>query len=181
LLNAVERSTKGHEEMNGSSRKILVATDGASDSVLAALSAVKLALAFGSELHVVHVVPVSPPYFMVGLEDVEGPSLYEEDTQRARNLLDEQVWRIEEAGGKVTATHLRMGEPDSEVVSLGEEIGADLIVVGARGLNPLKRLPIGSVSSSIVTHAHCPVLVVREEEQTHLDLQDIREQERTSR
>ena len=52
------------------------------------------------------------------------------------------------------------GEPDAEVVALGEDIGADMIVVGSRGMGRLRR-PIGSVSSSIVAHAHCPVLVVR--------------------
>jgi nucleotide-binding universal stress UspA family protein len=47
------------------------------------------------------------------------------------------------------------------VVALAEEIGADLIVAGSRVKSPLRR-PIGSVSSSIAAHAHCPVLVVRE-------------------
>jgi nucleotide-binding universal stress UspA family protein len=167
--------------MNGSPRKILVATDGSPDSGRAALRAVDLAHAFGSELHVVHVVPLSPPYFVVGQEDVEGPSLYEEDTQRARQLLDEQVRRIEEAGGEVTEAHLRTGEPDAEVISLAEEMGVDLIVVGARGLNPLKRLLVGSVSSSIVTHAHCPVLVSRAEEQSDPKIWDTRKQERSAR
>jgi nucleotide-binding universal stress UspA family protein len=48
------------------------------------------------------------------------------------------------------------------VVALGEELGADLIVVGSRGLSPLRR-PIGSVSSSIKAYAHCPVLVMKGE------------------
>lgn len=167
--------------MNGSPRKILVATDGSPDSVLAVMHAIDLAQTFDSELHMVHVVSIAPPYFMAGEEDIEGPSLYEEDTQRARELLDEQVRRIEEAGGKVAKVHLRVGEPDAEVVSLGEEIGADLIVAGARGLNPLTRLPIGSVSNSIVTHAHCPVLVVRREEQLAPNLREAREKEKSSR
>jgi nucleotide-binding universal stress UspA family protein len=46
------------------------------------------------------------------------------------------------------------------VVALGEDIGAGMIVVGSRGMGRLRR-PIGSVSSSIAAHAHCPVLVVR--------------------
>jgi nucleotide-binding universal stress UspA family protein len=107
------------------------------------------------------VVPVSQPYHLV-CADAEGSSLYEEDLQWAQELLDGQVKTIEEAGGKVAKDYLRTGEPDAEVVLLGEDIGADLIVVGSRGLSPLRR-PIGSVSSSIAAHAHCPVLVVREE------------------
>lgn len=164
--------------MNGTPKKVLVATDGSPDSLLAARKAVELAHASGSELHLVHVVPVTQPYHMVGTRDFEGPSLYEEDTERAQKLLDEQVKQIEAAGGKVAEAHLRKGEPDSEVIALGEEIGAGLILVGSRGLNPLKRLPIGSVSSSIVTHAHCPVLVVRGE--ADLGLPGVESQERRS-
>jgi nucleotide-binding universal stress UspA family protein len=138
---------------------ILVATDGSPNAVLAARRAAEMARAFGSELHVVHVVPVSRPYHLFGA-DIEWPSIYEEDMQWAQELLDEQVRRIEKTGGKVAKAYLREGEPDAEVVSLGEEIGANLIVVGSRGLSPLRR-PIGSVASSIAAHAHCPVLVVR--------------------
>jgi nucleotide-binding universal stress UspA family protein len=146
--------------MNDLPTKILVATDGSPDSALAARTAAQMAGAFEAELHVVHVVPVTQPYHLFAGDD-EGPSLYEEDTQEARKLLDKQTRMIEEAGGKVARAYLRVGEPDAEVVSLGEEIGASMIVAGSRGGGRLRR-PIGSVSSSIAAHAHCPVLVVRE-------------------
>jgi nucleotide-binding universal stress UspA family protein len=139
--------------------KILVATDGSAGSVKAARRAAEMAHAFGAELHVVHVMPLTQPYHLLGA-DAEGPSMYEEDLQWAQELLEGQVRKIEEEGAKVTKAYLRTGEPDAEVVSLGEDIGVDMIVVGSRGMSPLRR-PIGSVSSSIATHAHCPVLVVR--------------------
>jgi nucleotide-binding universal stress UspA family protein len=129
--------------------KILLATDGSASSVNAAHRAAGMA----------HVMPVTQPYHLVGT-DAEGPSLYEEDKQWAQELLDGQVRKIEEEGANVAKTYLRTGEPDAEVVALGEDIGADMIVVGSRGMGRLRR-PIGSVSSSIVAHAHCPVLVVR--------------------
>jgi nucleotide-binding universal stress UspA family protein len=47
-------------------------------------------------------------------------------------------------------------------VGLAEEIGAGLIVMGSRGLGGIRRALMGSVSESVVQHAHCPVLVVRE-------------------
>jgi nucleotide-binding universal stress UspA family protein len=48
-------------------------------------------------------------------------------------------------------------------VRLAEEIGAGLIVMGSRGRGGVRRALMGSVSDSVVRHAHCPVLVVREE------------------
>lgn len=142
-------------------KRILAATDGSAGAATAARRATEMARAFGAELHVVHVIPVSQPYHLLA-DDAEGPSVYEEDAQHARELLDKQVRSVEESGVKVAEAHLATGEPDAEVISLGEELGVDLIVVGSRGLGSLRR-PIGSVSSSIAAHAHCPVLVVRDE------------------
>jgi len=51
---------------------------------------------------------------------------------------------------------------DHEVVSLAEEIGAGLVVLGSRGRGGIRRALMGSVSDSVVHHSHCPVLVVRE-------------------
>jgi nucleotide-binding universal stress UspA family protein len=53
---------------------------------------------------------------------------------------------------------------DEEVIDLASEIGADLIVVGSRGVGTLSRALLGSDSGNIVHHAHCPVLVVRDGE-----------------
>jgi nucleotide-binding universal stress UspA family protein len=54
---------------------------------------------------------------------------------------------------------------------LAEEEGADLIVMGSRGLGGIRRALMGSVSDSEVHHAHCPVLVVRhgQERSSELD------------
>src|SRR3712207_964607 len=68
-----------------------------------------------------------------------------------------------EAGNKVAQVHVRMGTPDEEIVKLAEELGADLIVVGSRGLGSLKRVLMGSVSESVLHHAHASVLVARGE------------------
>jgi nucleotide-binding universal stress UspA family protein len=62
----------------------------------------------------------------------------------------------------VAEAHLLRGEPDKEVVHLSEEIGAGLIIMGSRGLGGIRRALMGSVSDSVVRHAHCPVMIVRE-------------------
>ncbi len=53
-----------------------------------------------------------------------------------------------------------MGQPVEEILDLGEEIGADLIVVGRRSIGLARRLVTGSVSGEISRRAPCPVLVV---------------------
>jgi nucleotide-binding universal stress UspA family protein len=54
-----------------------------------------------------------------------------------------------------------VGNPADVMVQEAEDSGADLIVVGTRGLNAAKRLVLGSVSTNVVHHAPCDVLVVR--------------------
>ena len=78
--------------------------------------------------------------------------------------------KISEAGGEITETHARVGYPEAEIVDLAEEMRAGLIVIGSRGLGPLRRALMGSVSDSVVRHAHCPVLVVRHEKKHAADL-----------
>jgi len=57
--------------------------------------------------------------------------------------------------------HVRLGSPVDEIVTLGAEIGADLIVLGTHGRRGLQRVWLGSVAERVVRLASCPVLVVR--------------------
>ena len=83
----------------------------------------------------------------------------------SRWVLETEVEKVREAGGTVVQVHLRMGKAAVEIVDLAEELGAGLVVVGSRGLGGIRRALMGSVSDSVVRHAHCPVLVVRREEE----------------
>ena len=130
--------------------KILLATDGSKDAELAATTAIDLANKTGSELHVVHIVDL-----------VSSVVLDEAD---ARELLDALVKRLEDAGSVSAQAHLSEGVPAAEIVALGEDIDAGLIVVGSRGLGGVRRALMGSVSDAVTRHAHCAVLVVHKEE-----------------
>jgi nucleotide-binding universal stress UspA family protein len=150
--------------------KILVATDGSEEAELAATTAAILAQKTGSELHVVHVfgiAPVGPPVYPEAT-DLQGEALEEEaeeriSEQRAREVLEAEVGKVRSAGGTVVEAHLLEGRTAPEIVALAEEIGAGLIVMGSRGHGGLRRALMGSVSDSVMRHAHCPVLVVRSE------------------
>ena len=145
--------------------KILLATDGSKEAASASQAAAELAQKTGSELHVVHVGETLGPGYSgyVGYEEGALPSAQEELERQAREVLEAQVERITVAEGARVQPHLRLGRPDKEIVALGEEIGAGLIVMGSRGQGGIRRALMGSVSESVVRHAHCPALVVRKE------------------
>ena len=135
--------------------KILLATDGSEDAALATQATIDLSNQSNAELHVVYVgrssIRLSPKEYHAA----------------AREKIGELAKAVEEAGGDVTETHLRIddsqtaGNEAEHITGLAEELGADLIVIGSRGLSGMKRLVMGSVSESVVRHAHCPVLVMR--------------------
>jgi nucleotide-binding universal stress UspA family protein len=135
---------------------ILLATDGSREAGLAATTAVDLANSTNSELHVVHVGEFEPT--LLAQTEVEPAQL----ERGAQQLLDEQVRGLEEAGGTVKEAHLRLGRADEEIVDLAHEMGAGFIVMGSRGRGRMRRALMGSVSDSVVRHAHCPVTIVRE-------------------
>jgi nucleotide-binding universal stress UspA family protein len=126
----------------------------------------------GSELHLVYVGEDAYSATLVYPEaadpewvEREGPvltgQLQQQFEQMSRRVLDTQAEKVREAGGTIAQAHLRMGEAATEIVDLAEELGAGLVVLGSRGLSGIRRALMGSVSDSVVRHAHCPVLVVR--------------------
>src|SRR5215217_5283381 len=119
--------------------RILLATDGSEEAELAALRAVELADATDSELHVVHVGVV--PIFLKSYPGTLGYErrLYEQIEEMSSELLRKQSGRVKAAGGTVAGTHLRMGGVALEIVALAEELQADLIVMGSRGLGGVRR------------------------------------------
>ena len=143
--------------------RILLATDGSPHAELAAMKAVDLAHSTKARLHVVAVGRTFP----TAVYDVYTETGHEDLRREAQEILDEQVRKIEEAGGTVAIAHLKMDERrDEAIVHLAEEIDADLIVIGSRGFGGLKRALLGNVADSVLRHAHCPVLVVRPTEGT---------------
>src|SRR5215207_7595704 len=147
--------------------KVLLATDGSEEADLASRTAIELIEKTGSELHVVYAQPIPLPVdpspddpFL----DIIGPHASEvikDIKEKAQRLLDAQVQQVRAAGGAVAQAHLKIGGPVEEIVTLAEETGAGLILLGSRGLGGVGRAQMGSVSEFVVRHAHCPVLVLR--------------------
>jgi nucleotide-binding universal stress UspA family protein len=142
--------------------QILLAIDGSDESKLAAQAATELSRETGSEVHVVYVLPT--PAQLIGhhlYSDEVRESLIGGAERDAEAFLKEQAEKVSSDGGKVADTHFRSGDPDKEILRAAEALGVGLIVMGSRGLGAVSRMLIGSVSDSVVRHAHCPVFVVR--------------------
>ena len=150
-----------------SPRRILVPIDGSGNSMRALDTAIELAKNIGSELFIFTVIPLHSLAVgaAVGFSSVSVPlqDYYDATEKQAKDFL-EQAKSLATTSGVVKVS----GEIDLEYESIPEQIidragkeKSDLIVIGTRGLGGFKRLLLGSVSSGVVTHANCNVLVVR--------------------
>ena len=143
--------------------RILVATDGSEEAKLALTTAADLTKSTNSELHIAYVFPTAAqrpfPNPILARPADEMEHELEEAMHQAQEFLDREVEQVK--GVEVADTHLVRGRPDRELVHISEDINAGLIVMGSRGLGGVRRALMGSVSDSVVRHAHCPVLVVR--------------------
>lgn len=159
-------------EMSIFPTKILLATEGSSEVELATRTAVDLGQKTASVLHAVQ-VSNDPPSTLLHSEasdpeGVERPDpilegdLEQVSEQRGKEVLDAEAERVRSAGGTVAGAHLMMERVAREIVHLAEDLGVGLIVVGSRGRGTSRTALMGSVSDSVVRHAHCPVLAVRE-------------------
>jgi nucleotide-binding universal stress UspA family protein len=143
--------------------RVLLTLDGSKGAGEAERSAVEISAATGSVLDIVRVLEAERYRPYPGPEYWEG---WEADLERSKcqvgAFLDERVRNLRDEGVEVGDAHLALGDPDKEIVKFAEDADADLIVLGSRGLGRLRRALLGSVSGSVVRHAHCPVLVVRQ-------------------
>jgi len=141
-------------------RRIAVAVDGSSSAERAVAVAVDLAKTYGADLLVVAVAPL-PAVFTAPNQPLVPTAIPENTLPRYRELVDATVRGARAAGVKNVRGACLEGVIVDEVLAQVRGQGSDLLVVGSRGLSTVQRLMLGSVSSALVTHAPCPVLVVR--------------------
>lgn len=139
-------------------KKIVLCSDFSPNADAALKVAIDLALHGPHALEIVHayrtgLIVLPPPLDLAGLP-LQGPTLDHMD-----EALESRVRQARAKGIKVTP-HTLVGEPTEVIVNHAREVGADLIVIGARGLGALDHILVGSVAARIVRHAPCPVLVV---------------------
>ncbi|MGB9826627.1 MAG: universal stress protein [Desulfofundulus sp.] len=140
--------------------KVLVAYDGSPYSKRALSAGIELARGSGSELHAAAVV---------NLPDYAGTVAEVDDmVTRAREFFEKKmadaVSRAAAKNVKLT-THLIFGHVGETLVRFARENNFDLIVVGTHGWSTIKKLVMGSVSSYVIHHATCDVLVAKGREE----------------
>lgn len=147
--------------------KILVAVDGSEASMRAATHAFDIATRSNIQcaLYLIHIVP--PQIFLghsSGYFGAVSPRYQEEIKEEAEEWFD----RVSSKGRRKN-DHMRIinkvistgASIVTEIVSYADKNEIELIVIGATGKSGLKRLLLGSISSGVIAHAHCSVLVVR--------------------
>ena len=76
-------------------------------------------------------------------------------------VLDNEAEQIKQAGVPDVETFAREGDPADAILDVAEEKGADLIVVGNKGMTGARRFLLGSVPNKVSHHAPCNVMIVR--------------------
>ena len=143
-------------------KTILVAIDG-SDSATEALDfAVELCKETGAALEVLSVKPKP----LVGRGGGGLPVLEVEAVHGAEHIAQTAAEQAVAAGVPAKA-HVQHGDPAESIAAAGVELGADLIVVGTRGLGPVSASMLGSVSHALIKRSRIPVTVVRARAHDH--------------
>jgi nucleotide-binding universal stress UspA family protein len=151
---------------NYPAKKILVAIDGSENSKRASRAAVAIAKEAKAELLVLSVVPIIPVagFPAIGANTYPtGLLSYYEDAEKSGKDLVENVVKLAK-GEKIAARGYVDRSATSVVQTIIDKASSediDLIVLGTRGLGGFAKLLLGSVSSGVVSHAQCDVLVVR--------------------
>ena len=141
---------------------IVVGTDGSQTAQTAVEEAVRLAAATGARLEIVSAYePVPESRLRAEAQhappDVQWAIGPREDVE---SLLSDSA-QLAAAAGVSARTHARQGDPADAILDVAEEIDADLVVGGNKGMTGAKRFLLGSVPNKVSHHAPCSVLIIR--------------------
>lgn len=140
--------------------KLLIATDGSANSRLAQEFVASLPFPDKADARLVSVTPLPVTLSEFYVEDVLFQQAHQIQNTVVAPRTTQEAEKLKSSFGNIT-TDLRIGDPAHEIVNAAKEHGAELIVIGARGLSAIPRILLGSVSDWICRHASQSLLVVR--------------------
>lgn len=141
--------------------RIVVGTDGSETAAQAVRQAIELARLSGGTLSIVSAYSSSGR--RAGAEQSEAPADVQYEVGPREDVilvLDAAAAEAKEAGVEVR-THPVEGDPADAILNVAEEVKADLIVVGNKGMTGARRYLLGSVPNNVSHHAPCSVIIVR--------------------
>jgi nucleotide-binding universal stress UspA family protein len=139
---------------------VAVGTDGSPTADKAVQAAADLARSWGAILHVITAFRASKP----GIAQVSGAALV--DTGAGHAMVEEAARKVGErsieacGNGLTIEAHAVHGDAVDAILDTAASLGADLIVVGSKGMRGARRY-LGSVPNSVAHGAHCAVLIVK--------------------
>jgi nucleotide-binding universal stress UspA family protein len=143
-------------------KRIVVGTDGSETAAQAVRQAIELAELSGAQLSIVSAYsPISGR--RVKGEQSEAPADVQYEIGPREDvifILDAAAAEAKEAGVEVQ-THPVEADPADAILNVAEEVKADLIVVGNKGMTGARRYLLGSVPNNVSHHASCSVIIVR--------------------
>jgi nucleotide-binding universal stress UspA family protein len=142
--------------------RIVVGTDGSDTATEAVRQAVGLAKLSGAELSIVSAYePVSKRRIEGEQQGAPADVQYEIGPREDVNLVLERAAATAKQEGVEVQIHPVEGNPTDALLNVAEEINADLIVVGNKGMTGARRFLLGSVPNNVSHHAPCSVIIVR--------------------
>lgn len=139
--------------------KILFATDGSEPSLRALDTLVNLAKSFNSKITVLNTYEVPIPITKYEVSSDLYLSVEEALSKNSREILEEVKNKLDKEG--IQADYIsQTGDSGSLIVEKASEGESSMILMGSRGLGSIKSVLMGSVSSYVLHHAKCPVMII---------------------
>lgn len=159
LLDGAHTSVLVARPMRNDLRTVVLAVDGSEHGAEAVRFLTELPLPPESTIAATTVIPARDPGYGRAWSDAFLATIEADEREAGRRVLDDAVTTLREAG-RVVSSELRTGMPKHAILEAVEEHGADLVVLGARGLGGFEELVLGSVSRAVSKAAPCSALVV---------------------
>jgi nucleotide-binding universal stress UspA family protein len=141
---------------------IVVGTDGSSCAGEAVCRAISMARELGAQLQIVSAYePQADQRLGIEPARVQDPEWEVGPHDDVVALLEQARSRALESGVREVQTFARQGDAADAIIDVAEEQGADLIVVGNKGMSGARRFLLGSVPNRVSHLAPCSVLIVR--------------------
>jgi nucleotide-binding universal stress UspA family protein len=142
--------------------RIVVGTDGSETAAQAVRQAIELAQLSGAQLSVVSAyAPTSGRRVQAEQQEAPADVHYELGPREDVNLILDAAAAEAKAAGVEVQTHPVEADPADAILNVAEEVKADLIVVGNKGMTGARRYLLGSVPNNVSHHASCSVIIVR--------------------